>query len=335
MTNLEPRALQHVSMCVSRYPSAWKIVDQFRAKKGKTLPDWPQWCYCPLDAANDAIVNITGPVKTNSQVVGALMIGALSAWRQTKGIYRFDETILDALWETPITGDIPVEILQHLPEWCVYIETPGKTAFESKLYGFYAHLDFNMNDFKTELCLLLDTSVGLSPVSLPLIGSLKDSIEHVANLTTKRIPAIKEKLDELDVKNPKYYEPWVSTLLYLCSQAAEIRDATGTSRQPKNPKSQHTKSGIKTFAATTPTTWEVAFRLGAALRTAQDKEVEKTVNEGENHARPRPHIRRAHWHTFWTGPRDGERKARVKWLPPIPVNVTEETPTIPVIRFVE
>ena len=39
--------------------------------------------------------------------------------------------------------------------------------------------------------------------------------------------------------------------------------------------------------------------------------------------RPRAHIRRAHWHRFWTGPRDGERTPRVKWLPPIPVNVDD------------
>ena len=41
------------------------------------------------------------------------------------------------------------------------------------------------------------------------------------------------------------------------------------------------------------------------------------------HARPRPHIRRAHWHSFWAGKWD-EPEARVvmlKWLPPIPVNV--------------
>lgn len=331
----EPRPLQHLSLYGSRYPNAWKFVDQFRAQKGKILPFWPNWCYCPLDAANAAMINISGSIKTESQITGALIIGALSAWRQTKGIYRFDSTILDALWETPITGDIPIEVLHHLPEWCVYIETLGKTAFESELHGFYAHLDFNTNNHETELYFLLDTSVGLVPFSLPLGGSLKDSIERVANTTIKMVPTVKEEIDRLDVKNPKYYEPWVSVLLYLCSQAAEIRDTVGTNRQPKKPKSQPTKFGIKTYAATSPTAWEVAFRLGAALRTAQNREKEKIVNESEPHASLRPHIRRAHWHTFWTGSRNGERQAHLKWLPPIPVNVSEENPTIPVVRFVE
>jgi hypothetical protein len=44
----------------------------------------------------------------------------------------------------------------------------------------------------------------------------------------------------------------------------------------------------------------------------------------------RPHIRRAHWHTFRRGPRDGEQTRVIRWLPPIPVNV-DETGVIPTI----
>ena len=41
------------------------------------------------------------------------------------------------------------------------------------------------------------------------------------------------------------------------------------------------------------------------------------------HASPRPHIRRAHWHSYWVGKGDepGAREVMLKWLPPIPVNV--------------
>jgi hypothetical protein len=47
--------------------------------------------------------------------------------------------------------------------------------------------------------------------------------------------------------------------------------------------------------------------------------------EGASHASPRPHYRRAHWHHFWTGPRNvpGERKLILKWLPPIPVGIQD------------
>ena len=37
---------------------------------------------------------------------------------------------------------------------------------------------------------------------------------------------------------------------------------------------------------------------------------------------PRPHVRRAHWHGFWSGPRESDaRKLSLKWLPPIQDNL--------------
>ena len=33
-----------------------------------------------------------------------------------------------------------------------------------------------------------------------------------------------------------------------------------------------------------------------------------------------PHARGGHWHRFWTGPLDGERRLKIKWLPPTIVN---------------
>jgi hypothetical protein len=55
-----------------------------------------------------------------------MILAALCAWRMGKGVYRFDPDLLQELWETPVTGEIPGEILLHLPEWCVYLELPGR-----------------------------------------------------------------------------------------------------------------------------------------------------------------------------------------------------------------
>ena len=50
------------------------------------------------------------------------------------------------------------------------------------------------------------------------------------------------------------------------------------------------------------------------------------------HSSPRPHVRAAHWHTFWVGPRSAkfpDRKPIIRWLPPIPIgmNWRRELPT--------
>ena len=47
---------------------------------------------------------------------------------------------------------------------------------------------------------------------------------------------------------------------------------------------------------------------------------------------PYPHIRSAHWHTYWTGPREAvfpEKKPVMRWIPPLPIgmNGRRELPT--------
>lgn len=84
------------------------------------------------------------------------------------------------------------------------------------------------------------------------------------------------------------------------------------------------------FAPDGTTTWDVGVRIGAALRRARDHEDQPADEQRAVGTRPRAHIRCAHWHTFWTGARDGEQTPRVKWLPPIPVNVADDE-TLPAI----
>jgi hypothetical protein len=52
----------------------------------------------------------------------------------------------------------------------------------------------------------------------------------------------------------------------------------------------------------------------------------------------RPHIRRAHMHSRWTGPRKDRKKQEIvtRWLPPIPVKVgLEGEELVPTIRPVK
>ena len=130
-------------------PGVWKQVDDLRAGR-KNLGSWPDSCFLPLAGAY-AIVSSGGKIETPDQLRNVGRLGALAAWRVTQGIYRFDPTTFDALWKTPVTGDIPTVILHHLPEWCVYIPTPEQTWKGVPLYGFFAHLEYDANDHRTEL----------------------------------------------------------------------------------------------------------------------------------------------------------------------------------------
>jgi hypothetical protein len=121
----------------------------------------------------------------------------------------------------------------------------------------------------------------------------------------------------------------VSLLLYLCSLSAEIRDDSGNS--PRLPKPKRTRrKGRKYMAKASSKRWLVAQRLGAALRLAKDA---KRNDSAEGMRSPRPHFRRAHWHTYWTG--KGRTVPVLKWLHPIAVKMENPDDLVPASKHVD
>jgi hypothetical protein len=133
-----------------------------------------------------------------------------------------------------------------------------------------------------------------------------------------------------------YYEAareWLpralSLALYLCSTAAEI---AGPGR-PANPTPVRTRRrGERLLPADGPRKWDVGVRLGAALRAAATAHEAQAAQRSSAEGRHvRPHVRRAHWHTYLCGSRDAPIR-ELRWLPPIPVAVEDYDDLPSVIR---
>lgn len=338
-----PRPKRHLIEASKHWPGAWQWVDQFRANRGNgALPDWPDWCFLPLSGAH-AIVG-GGRELNLDETRYVSVLGALAAWRVTQGIYRFDADVFRSLWETPIKGAIPVDVLYHLPEWCVYIETPGQQAFERPIHGFYAHLEWDPNENHSELRFVLDFAdagdslEALLGIPLHLIqggiaeslqATVDEAIRNVRNFGLDVGSYIPDVHSETEQHLQPSFEPLVSLVLYLCSQAAEY---VGDQR-PSRPQPTKTKRGPRIFPPDMPTVWQTGFRLGAALRRAENL---RRTGEGSAERRsPRPHIRRAHWRTYWTGPRSAEQTPVLRWIHPVLVGADEDEEILPTIRLVK
>lgn len=330
------RPREHLIAIGKLYPGAWRQYDTFRQDRGSDgLPDWPDWCYCPLAGAY-AIVSGGGDNRVPLQMMGDVArLGALAAWRVTQGIYRFDDDLRDSLLDTPLTGNLPCEALHRMPEWCVYVETPGRVWSDSPLHGFFAHMEYDPNNGREELRLLLDGEDGTTPLPVHL-GSwpLEEAVARAIDVSRVHATAMGVSIHSgLRREIEQSAEPLVSLLLYLCADEAEI--GTGDAR-PTNPAPKRTKQGWRLFQADQPAVWDVGVRLGAALRSARashEESKERDARDRSAHARPRPHIRRAHWHTFRVG--EGRADRRLKWLPPIPVNLRDQDDLPSVVRPVK
>lgn len=313
------------------YPSAWANAEHHRLNRAR-IATWPDWCFVPMASAA-AVVQGTasrapGLIPPEVRGYDTAVLGALVPWRLGQGVYRFDPDLLAALWDTPLTGDIPGELLYRLPEYGLYVEAPaGVMHGRRPVLGFFAHLEWDAGSHHAELRLLLDTGDAgrMVPLPLHLGGTLEEGFAEAVRQTTtflgpREAPGLEMTEGEIQGSARLLAQtaaPAVSCLLYLCSENAEY---SGKAR-PTRPTGK--KTGRPPQQAQV---WEVGVRMGSALRRAravaesEEAPVAEGVELGGQAGRSvRPHLRRAHWHTFVSGPRTGPQQRTLRWLPPIPV----------------
>jgi hypothetical protein len=324
------RPKQVLSEISKKWPNAWQIIKGFRSDKGKKLPDWPDWCYMPI-AAGIAIATQSDSNKLSQAMLderlSPAVIAAAAAWRISQGVYRFDADLYNALINQPMDGDLPCETLKRLPEWCVYIETKSATFYGSPVAGFWAHLEHDINDGRMELRLVLIYEDGRNfplPVHLGnwtidegLRRAQKESSKQVGiHLQGYELPLIDLSLN---------ITPLVQLVLYLCADNIDMP------MRPAHPNTRVRLSGQADIVRDVRF-WTVGERIGAAIRKHRNLSQQTPDSTHGSHASPRPHVRRAHWHHFWTGPKAGEQKLILRWLPPIPVGCGDEQ-DMPVVIY--
>jgi hypothetical protein len=365
------RPVKLVTAFAQRYPGVWKHVDRLRANRDEISKrfEWPPWCYLPWGGAK-GIIALGGARDFGFLNMEGAFLATLGSWRITKDIYIFDETVFKELWKTPIEGKLPIDVLHRLPAWCVYVAFPEPRLLRSsdhpgqEAYGFFAHM--NHSGEGPALMMALDFGsvdrinadrIGLAPYTLELREG-SDLLQCLTAMDAKiraKHPAgyqFSERFVEslgsreecervlLPQSVREVLEPLLSLAVYLCSTSAEIRAQDPLRGLRKSITKKTRRGGVRTFVSDAPQVWEVAFRIGATLRAAASA-IGHGGDGGGTHASPRPHIRRAHWHSFWTGPKATvgkpevpPRELIVKWIPPIAVAVGPDGEIIPTVHRV-
>lgn len=110
-----------------------------------------------------------------------------------------------------------------------------------------------------------------------------------------------------------------SILFYLASSNAIIK------KKPI-PKTKRVKSSITNKPLNIDLN-QIGFYKGVDFSPGKEyiKEIDIDDNVSKTHQRKVPHVRRAHWHTYWAGT-GIERKRILKWVPPIYVNSNPTNP---------
>lgn len=316
----QPRPIHHLNTAMALYPNLPHWVDTFRADRGKSLSKWPDWCFLPMAGWYTVVSDGNQMEVLTLQVAGDVSrLAAMGTWRYSQGIYRLTPELLAALLDSPVSGKLPSDVLYRLPEWCVYVETPGQHWLGEPIHGFWAHLEYDMNTGRSELRFLFDGERSLTglPVHIgdwTITEAIGRAMGEAKRQQQARGGVFEMKADDIQTASADL-NPFISVLLYLCSEEPEIDDARQPGESPNRPSPKKTKKGWRLFPPDKPRVWSVGIRLGAQLRAAQDSQ-----EPGEPTGRTvRPHLRRGHWHGFWLGPRNGERRFEYRWISPLMV----------------
>ena len=225
-----------------------------------------------------------------------------------------------------MTGELPHSLLQQLPTWAVFIPTPWIAAGRG-VYVIYdmaqvtkggvafAGVEDGVDDF-----VLLFISRGAERAAVVFVRCFERTIGESINA---QHPACRERNGHLGSAAR-------TCISKTCSGTPIARSSKRSCRWPvpllgraRCPRRRYPSSRGPPAPPTNgdPTVLEVGFRLGAALRAHRTH----SSGPGEGrHASPLPHVRTAHWHTYWYGPRDATvtlRTAKRRWLAPILVNL--------------
>jgi hypothetical protein len=139
----------------SVFPGAEKAVTNARQPQMRKARYWPSYTFLPMDAwERIGRQTITDDPGEMWQYHASL--AALGAWQYTKGVYVFDSELFAALIDKPFDGKLPLDVLTRLPEWCIYIDTPGLKWTPLDLAGVFVHLNWNTATGATELCFAQD-----------------------------------------------------------------------------------------------------------------------------------------------------------------------------------
>jgi hypothetical protein len=339
----EPAPVRIAAELNRRYPTAWRRFDEARASRSRTIAnDLGSWLtYGEMKAALERVM--VDNRQLEPMIDATVDLYTFATWRITKGIYRFDRDLREALINTPLDLALPASLLTRLPEWAVYVETDGMSFLGTPIAGMVA-TTFDAPSGPSLIIVLIPETIAsaegdLVRIQLPLtdlplrdqltadlrdqrdnrsldfetfvqaaaVATGPDSVFATADTTTDQGNAaiISAFLRET--------VPYASLLLYLCMEEPDI-DGRPTAPIPKA-----TKRGMRFFPPDRPQTWPVGVRIGATLRAARVRFDAEPGTSGIK--RQRPHIRPAYWNLYWLGPRTGKQTPKYRWIMPAPVNM--------------
>jgi len=319
-------AITHLKKTMNAFPNAQA---EYEGLRNRIKQDVPEHIFTPLggvEVLSTFTTNLNAQYNTSSDQntltsqefseKHVCNLYVMSTWNVTKGIYEIPLDVRENLYSTSFGSTLNTSVFKHTPEWCVYIPAPENTLSGRPIAGFFImtgifeELGSDHNEVLLVHILLQDGD--FFGVVIPIgEASLEETCQEVLQIQKGLSVEAKEEFWGIVHRSLSLY-------LYLCSKNTEV-----LSRSTRKIQKFYTKADVKTAKININ---HVGIRIGSALVSNPFSISEKrylstaTCNT--------PHIRRAHWHGYWTGPLKGTRSFELKWIPPLFVGGKSESAVV-------
>jgi hypothetical protein len=309
--------------------------------------------------------------------IAAAHFAAVLNWKQFKQIYKFQPQLLEELWNIDFTDEryetLSMTELQFLPCYSFFVEVP--MSFNNEDYvGFFAYFDMHTlleNTYVIHIQFITDTKYHyFNGQKSPIYDCFNLSLSYDYDIVTIKArdtdEIIQAKVDTKEIlkaMNPHVFKDLgeekaleiiikVNQIItYLACSNADFTLVKKPTRKPDIKRTtitdlEHTEYRLGDTYARLASGKEVNRRyLGDAPDAyTKSEEVEVSENDTEREVgyrrtgyHMRPHMRKAHWSTYWYGKKDGseERVKRRKFVSAVFINQTGEEIEMPTREIVK
>lgn len=266
--------------------------------------------------------------ETNVNIM--IKVCSTGVWRTNKSIFSFDKELADELIGSyDINDSIPFEVFSHIPYPAVYVE--------NSLKSFFAVFE---NKPLSRLMLYFPQQSDIECVSVPLnngAANLSDAFDNDAKgLYNKLFSAnliSEQQIGNLNREMEKCKEGYIKAcvsavplLMYICAVNADIsvdEEQAAIYQKPVGTPKDRQREVRK---------YNVGYRVGKLIRQHKSSQNPPAAVKGSKKS---AHVRKGHYHHYWTGKRDGERTLILKWLAPSFINFDNSDNVIPTIHIIE
>lgn len=237
-----------------------------------------------------------------------------AAWRYSKQVYTFSKDFYDMLLDMD-DFEIGWALFDYLPYDSFYLELKDHTRIDGIL------VKYNKEPARSILYSICDKGNDIVNVNSGIIDPRENS--SYKTFFETEVYASKANMNDPEVVLMRQALAFMlQACMYLCAKNADIEENAEQKRIYRPSKTIKNKfSEVRK--------WDVGVRVIREHKMAQAADELKPISDGEsNRRRPRQHWRKAHWHTYWVGPKTDQTKV-VKFIAPILVNDNnDDTPVV-------